>query len=208
MNLNQLIDVIRQTNDQIRQFGLQQVNAALTIRNWMIGFHIVEFEQEGEEKAIFGDKLISKLAKELKSPGLSTTTLKLSRQFYQTYPQFGQTVSDQFTRFGQTLSDQVQIPDNKNDTIRGTVSAMSKRVSAKLNTELPPFDSESITSLPPDMLLSRLSFSHFIELMQAETSLKRAFYEVQCIKNNWSVRELSRAMSTLLYRPGILSPNP
>ncbi len=57
----------------------------------------------------------------------------------------------------------------------------------------------------PDLLLSRLSFSHFIELLKAETPLKRAFYEVQTISNNWSVRELKRALETSLYERTCLS---
>lgn len=58
---------------------------------------------------------------------------------------------------------------------------------------------ENELSFEPEMLLSRLSFSHFVELLNAETVLKRSFYEVQTIKNNWSARELSRAMNTLLF---------
>jgi predicted nuclease of restriction endonuclease-like (RecB) superfamily len=51
----------------------------------------------------------------------------------------------------------------------------------------------------PEMLLSRLSFSHFIELLSINEPLKRTFYEVQSIKNNWSARELGRAINTMLY---------
>ena len=41
-------------------------------------------------------------------------------------------------------------------------------------------------AFPAEMLLSRLGFSHFIELVKADDPLKRSFYEVQAIKNNWS----------------------
>lgn len=51
----------------------------------------------------------------------------------------------------------------------------------------------------PDILLSHLSFSHFIELIKADSSLKRLFYETETIRNNWSVRELQRAMNSLLF---------
>ena len=51
-----------------------------------------------------------------------------------------------------------------------------------------PLDPDQLYS--PEPLLSRLSFSHFIELIRADTPLKRSFYEVQSIKNNWSIREL------------------
>ena len=65
-----------------------------------------------------------------------------------------------------------------------------------------PLLDKTVADLPgiaPDLLLSRLSFSHFVELLLADTPLKRAFYEVQSVKNNWSVRELKRARETLLF---------
>jgi predicted nuclease of restriction endonuclease-like (RecB) superfamily len=49
------------------------------------------------------------------------------------------------------------------------------------------------------LLLTRLSFSHFIELIALATPLQRTFYEVQAVKNNWSVRELKRAIDSALY---------
>lgn len=53
--------------------------------------------------------------------------------------------------------------------------------------------------IDPLVLISRLSFSHFIELMGEKDPLKRAFYEVEAIKGNWSVRQLKRQMGSLLY---------
>jgi predicted nuclease of restriction endonuclease-like (RecB) superfamily len=50
-----------------------------------------------------------------------------------------------------------------------------------------------------DLLLNKLSFSHFIELLRAETTLGRSFYEIQTIKNNWGIRELKRAINSMLY---------
>jgi predicted nuclease of restriction endonuclease-like (RecB) superfamily len=48
-------------------------------------------------------------------------------------------------------------------------------------------------------LLSNLSFSHFIELLKANTNEKRRFYETQALKNNWGVRDLKRAVESMLY---------
>jgi predicted nuclease of restriction endonuclease-like (RecB) superfamily len=57
-----------------------------------------------------------------------------------------------------------------------------------------------------NQLLTNLSFSHFIELLKAGTANKRRFYEMQTIKNNWSVRDLKRAIESLLYeRTGLSS---
>ena len=50
-----------------------------------------------------------------------------------------------------------------------------------------------------NLLLTNLSFSHFIELLKADSATKRRFYEVQAIKNNWGVRDLKRAIDSLLF---------
>jgi predicted nuclease of restriction endonuclease-like (RecB) superfamily len=61
--------------------------------------------------------------------------------------------------------------------------------------------------LEPELLLSRLTFSHFIELIRVEDELQRLFYEVETIKNNWSVRELKRAINTSLAFRTVMSTN-
>lgn len=58
-----------------------------------------------------------------------------------------------------------------------------------------------------DKLINHLSFTHFIELLKADTALKRSFYEMESIRNNWSVRELQRAMNSMLFERTGLSSN-
>jgi len=50
-----------------------------------------------------------------------------------------------------------------------------------------------------------LSYSHFEELVPIEDPVKRSFYEVECVRGNWSVRELQRQMSSLYYERTVLS---
>jgi hypothetical protein len=89
------------------------------------------------------------------------------------------------------VSPVLQVLENQSIIKRGMPSPVFKRVSEKFKTaSIQVADNQSF---PPEMLLSRLSFSHFIELSNTETALKRAFYEVQAIKNNWTVKELERA---------------
>jgi hypothetical protein len=56
------------------------------------------------------------------------------------------------------------------------------------------------------ILDSQLSYSHFDELVDIDESTKRAFYEVECIRGNWSVRELKRQIGSLTV-PGFNSDN-
>ena len=184
MELQHLIDSINQTNDYFQNEAVKQVNIALTLRNWVIGFYLFEYEQKGQDRAIYGEKLYKTIATRLKHvKGLSKRSLHLSVAFYRTYPQIFSTVSRKFeqqqwaTRIVQTLSAQL------------------------------PVSKPLVQPNDPDLLLSRLSFSHFMELINADTPLKRIFYEVETIKNNWKVRDLQRAMGTLLYERTGLSTN-
>lgn len=58
------------------------------------------------------------------------------------------------------------------------------------------------------LLISRLSFSHIVEIMTQGDPLARYFYEQECIKCAWSVRELRRQISTNLYVRAGISTNP
>ncbi|BBM87909.1 hypothetical protein UABAM_06324 [Candidatus Uabimicrobium amorphum] len=49
------------------------------------------------------------------------------------------------------------------------------------------------------LLFSSLSWSHFIELIRIKDELQRSFYEIECVKNNWSVRELIRQKNSMLF---------
>jgi hypothetical protein len=86
---NQLTTSIRNTSDTLRSYAGKAINQFLTVRNWLVGFYIVEFEQHSEDRAKYGEKLLRLLAKELKDNSLSYRNLQLYRQFYQTYPQLG-----------------------------------------------------------------------------------------------------------------------
>lgn len=60
-NLQKLISVISETDLFFKTQAQKQVNVALTLRNWLIGLYIVEYEQNGADRAEYGEKLIEKL---------------------------------------------------------------------------------------------------------------------------------------------------
>jgi predicted nuclease of restriction endonuclease-like (RecB) superfamily len=181
MKLNQLVAAIASTHEAMRNQAVQSVNAALTVRNWLIGYYIVEFEQKGEDRANYGGRLLELIGRKLQGRGLkgiSLTTLKMSRDFYKAYPQIGQTVSDQFKQ-----RDLKAIP----------VLPVSRKIVPISQTLSDQF------TVSPKLLLERLSFSHFSELIKVDDDLKRAFYESQAIKGHWSFRELKRQIGSLLF---------
>ena len=188
-NFEELIDNVYQTHCLLQQNAQKAVNINLTIRNWLIGCYIVEFEQNGDDRAKYGTRLLEEMAKSVKTKGikgLDTQSLRACRTFYFLYPQFlkiaGQKINNRKQIRG-SLSRELQMEDNQEYAIRGTVSR-------ELPEDYP---------IPSEVLLSRLSFSHFLEIIRKEDPLERLFYEVEAIKNNWSVRELERAIDTALY---------
>src|SRR5512144_3428550 len=93
MKYTQLLTAIDTTSQNLLGRVAAAVNQALVIRNWFVGAYIVEFEQNGEDRARYGEKLIPKLAADLKTRGirgLGLSTLKSTRLLYLTYPQLGQ----------------------------------------------------------------------------------------------------------------------
>jgi hypothetical protein len=75
------------TSGKIIAFNV--VNTVLEETNWKIGQHIVEFEQGGNTKAEYGDKLLERLSKDLSlkhGKGFSLSNINRFRQFYLTYP--------------------------------------------------------------------------------------------------------------------------
>jgi predicted nuclease of restriction endonuclease-like (RecB) superfamily len=92
---SQLIDNIGSTIQRARENAVRAVNNELVKANWEIGRHIVEFEQDGKEKAEYGSSLLTTIANDLKvryGKGFSKSNIYLCRQFYLIYPKF-QTVS-------------------------------------------------------------------------------------------------------------------
>ena len=94
MNFQLLINSINQTHQHFQQKASRAVNVSLTLRNWLIGYYIVEFEQNGDERAQYGNKLLLRLAESCSHiKGIDERTLRNFRLFYQCYPQFN-TIAD------------------------------------------------------------------------------------------------------------------
>lgn len=112
---------------------------------------------------------------------MSERSLRLYRYFYDCYPQIWQTVIAKL----QTTEDQY-------------LKFEKLRIDSYIESGLVSHTVE-IQGTNPETLLNRLTFTHFIELLNCDTPLKRLFYETEAIVNNWSVRELRRAMDSLLF---------
>ncbi len=192
-----LVEQIDFSHQVLRKKALESVNQLLVMRNWLIGFHIVNFEQMGADRAAYGEKLIPRLAQELRNrriKGMSETNLRLFRTLYQTYPQIGQSVADfleaSAISIGQPVADLLE--------------QSSKAIQQPLAVELIRANTSADLVVSSKKLITHFSFRHFTELIKITDPLKRAFYEKEAISGNWSARELKRQIDSLfLERLGI-----
>lgn len=170
MEFEKLADSIKRINNQTGNAAKSAVNQFMTLRNWAIGYYIVEYEQDGSDRAEYGSNLLKNLETEISQKGMNSTLFKHCRTFYLRYPQVSKIVS----HF-------LELQDFQN----------SATASHQFET-------------PPEILIENLSFSHIREIMVIDDTFERFFYETECIKCCWSVRELRRQIKTNLYlRAGI-----
>ncbi len=136
-SLDNLVSQISFLDRQMTSQAVKSIDRLLTIRNWMIGCYIFEYEQNGSDRANYGSKLEQAISENLGRKGLSERNLKLFKQFYICYPQMMQTVSAQF-----------KLPEK----IMQTTSALSATYIGS---------DEDVSKL-----IDNLSFSHLTELMK------------------------------------------
>jgi predicted nuclease of restriction endonuclease-like (RecB) superfamily len=192
LNFPALVSVIQRIHSESETAVNRVVNTTLTLRNWMIGYHIVAFELKGVDRAKYGERLLPALAEEL-------TRLKISRcdrrelfryqRFYRAYPQIVETLLP--------LLSESQKPSLVFQSVTGQTNELGG--SPIVETVSPQL------ALPGKKLRDSLSFSHFVELIEIDDPLKRAFYEIECIRGNWSVRSLKRQIATLYFERSGLS---
>ena len=178
-DLSRLVDTIRTANDELAQQASRAINVSLTLRNWLIGYYIAEYELNGADRAIYGEKLLTELATRLNDiSNCNRRQLYRYLRFYRLYPEIVGTLSPQFQKY---LS----------------VSGIEEKV----GTPSPQSESQRAS------FLEKLSYSHIEHLVDMENDTKRAFYQMECIRGNWSVRELKRQISSLYYERSGLSNN-
>lgn len=79
--------------DALQEQAAHAVNLALTARNWLIGYYIVEFEQRGEDRAEYGEQLLKKLEISIKKKGMTERRFREFRRLYIVYLQLGSEIA-------------------------------------------------------------------------------------------------------------------
>lgn len=194
MNFESLVGHINQVQDVLQAQAAHAVNLSLTARNWLVGYYIVEFEQHGDDRAKYGDKLINRLAKEIKRRGFEPRSLRLYRRFYLVYPQLGPEIGTYLQKNSILLPDTIfnsiwqltiaklQTPESQSDEIwQSTIAKLEE------------------WSTPADRLFYRINYTCLAYLTSIDNPLKRAFYEQETIRGCWTQKELDRQVSSLYY---------
>ncbi|HOF11402.1 MAG TPA: PDDEXK nuclease domain-containing protein [Treponemataceae bacterium] len=195
MKFDDLIVQIQEVSKNLQQQAVKAVNVSLTLRNWLIGFYIVEFEQNGEDRAQYGDRLLERIAETIQIKGLGITNLKWCRIFYQNYPQIIQPITQMFDNpiflpIRQSITDELQSTKNQMHKFHPL-----------------PIDECNKSQKHIQHLLNHCSFTHFIELIKIDDAIKRKFYEMLILKTTPSIKELKRSIESLTYERFGLSEN-
>lgn len=182
MNFESLVSHIDTVQHALQAQAAHAVNLSLTARNWLIGYYIVEFEQNGEDRAAYGEQLLKKLELRLNTKGLTERRFREFRRLYQVYPQLQSPVVQYIVSHSE---------------IRHTPTAELQNVDIQTEN----------WQMPASKLFNKLPYSHLKFISKIENPVKRSFYEMESMRGCWSARELERQIHSLYYERSGLSQN-
>lgn len=180
LDFTALVNAVRSVHEQCAAQASRAVNVSLTLRNWLIGAYVHEYELRGADRANYGERLLSELAERLEGAKVSNCN---RRQLYR------------YLRFFRLYPEIV-------GTLPPPLRGLLPGAADKVGTPSPPSERD------PQGLISRLSYSHIEQLVDLDAAAERAFYELECRKGGWSVRELKRQIAALYYQRSGLSKDP
>ena len=190
-----LIGGIAELLEAARRNAARAVNALMTATYWEIGRRIVEFEQQGKDRAGYGEQLLDQLSADLTSRfgrGFGRRNLFQIRAFYLAYRSIVQTSSAQLVK-EQTLSAQ------SGARILSTPSIELRRQKSQTPSgQLAVRDLSARFPLP---------WSHYVRLLSVKGALAREFYHAEALRGGWSVRQLDRQIASQFYERTAASRN-
>lgn len=173
-----------------RRAAARSVNALMTASYWEIGRRIVEFEQGGQERAIYGEAMIKRLGDDLSRQfgrGFGWRNLTQMRSFYLAWP------ADQIL---QTLSAKSPALPFRQTPSGGSSLAGTLQTASGQSPDL----SALAQAFP-------LPWSAYVRLLSVKNEHARAFYETEALRCGWSVRQLDRQINSQFYERIALSRN-
>ena len=202
MDFEALVKHISTIQSTLQAQAAHAVNLALTARNWLMGCYIVEFEQNGEDRAAYGEQLLKKLEQRLNVKGLNERRFREFRRLYLVYPQLKEPIAQYIVSQSQirhTLSAEFIEPIRRLPSAESAIN-IRRMPSAEL-------DDAKRWMIPADKLFNRLTYSNLMLISTIDNPVKRAFYEMETIRGCWSYKELERQINSLYYERSGLSRN-
>ena len=205
IDFNGLCNAISKIDEAFEENTAKAINKNITARNWLTGYYIVHYEQNGNDRAKYGEKTLQRLAERLNKKSLSYRNLRLYRQFYMEFKNLARPVL-KFTaaEFGSNrlLTDNLGIglatlPPTEIDLASGDCQIGQAVIAQSEKVEI-----------PPETLFNKLPFTHLALIMSVEKPLARTFYELETIKGVWSSRELKRQIDSNYFERTALSKDP
>jgi predicted nuclease of restriction endonuclease-like (RecB) superfamily len=169
--------------ESARRTSARAVNAVMTAVYWQVGRRIVESEQDGQQKAQYGERLIERLSIDLTARygrGFSYVNLTQMRRFYSLWPtgKILQTPSEEFA------------PSPRSRQSIGQTLVRPKSPKLQMPSAVFP-----------------LPWSHYVHLLSVENPNARKFYETEALRGGWTVKQLDRQINTQFYERTALSRN-
>lgn len=216
MDYRGLITQLASIHRRSHRAAVTAVNQALTWRNWLIGAWIFSYEQDGSDRAAYGERLLERLAGDLNQRGIDGCTgrfLRQCRQIALAYPELAATTAPPAIQALGIVAAPAAIRLTASAELGIRAKAIRLTPSAELQVDDPQLDTgfpRLLDRIPTSDLpwrdagfiarmVAGLTWSHLVELARLDQPLKRAFYEVQTLKEGWGVRELRRQLDSLLF---------
>jgi len=202
MNFEALVKHISTIQNTLQAQAAHAVNLALTSRNWLMGCYIVEFEQNGEDRAAYGEQLLKKLEQRLKTKGLNERRFREFRRLYLVYPQLKEPIT-------QYIASQIQIRHTLSAEFIEPIRRLPSAESAMNIRRIPSAELGTAKEwiIPADRLFNKLTYSNLMLISAIDNPVKQAFYEMETIRGCWSYKELERQIASLYYERSGLSKN-
>ena len=200
LNFENLSETLLNLNKVFEDGTAKAINRNITARNWLVGYYIVNYEQNGKDRAEYGEKIIRKLADRLNKKSLSYRNLQLYKQFYLEFKVLESPIKtyilDEFKSEETLISNaNLNLIEEKSDSKDSANSVCTIQDNKEIH-------------IPAELLFKNISYSHFTLIMGVENPLARTFYEIETIKGVWTVRELKRQINTNYFERSAISTNP
>jgi len=174
---NAFFDNVARLIEQARAYVGRTVDVTMCVTYYEVGRMIVEEEQGGKARAMYGKGLLAGLSAYLGGrvgKGFSETNLRNARKFYLMYtPQIQQSATAELSRGSKKQIQQSSTAESRKDL------------------------------LATDFF--KISWTHYVVLMRIENPDERRFYEIEAANNQWSVDDLKRQYNSSLYERLALS---